>query len=192
MENFIKYCKGRGEGDIVEFGTLTGSTSEIMAKNCDNKIFTIDGWKGLPKSEKELPHNGVWNEGAFTGNKNEVENILGNYKNVTMIDSWINQLDTPKSYGIGKIIGANIDVDIYESTIDSLTWLDKCEWVDDEVIVRFDDWDHPCNGDSEMRRQVSLHNKAAYNDFLKSTGYTSESLFVSDYIAIFKLKRKRK
>lgn len=190
MEKFIKYCREHGGGTIVEFGTLTGTSTKFIADNWNDKIVTIDGWKGLPKSEKELPHTGIWNEGAYTGNKEEVQALLSPYKNVLMIDSWINKLEDPSVYNIGIVVGANIDVDIYESTMDSLLWLSRCDWLNDEVIIRFDDWDHPCDGDSEMRKQVSLHNQLAYSDFLKSSVYQSTLLSVDNYFAHFKLKRK--
>lgn len=178
-------------GDIIEFGTFSGNTAKTMAlswKSNRGNLFTIDGWMGLPKSEKELPSNGAWDEGAFTGNKLEVEKLLKPYDNVKMIDSWINKLEEPKKYEIGKIVGANIDVDIYESTIDSLRYLLRCEWVNNEIIIRFDDWNHPSISE-DLRRQVFQHNKLAYEDFLKETKLESVLLLESDYVAIFKLKR---
>lgn len=178
-------------GDIIEFGTFSGNTAKTMALSWTSNrgnLFTIDGWMGLPKSEKELPSNGAWDEGAFTGNKLEVEKLLKPYENVKMIDSWINKLEEPKKYEIGKIVGANIDVDIYESTIDSLRYLLRCEWVNNEIIIRFDDWNHPSISE-DLRRQVFQHNKLAYEDFLKETKLESVLLLESDYVAIFKLKR---
>jgi hypothetical protein len=192
LERFILFLiENNMLGDIIEFGTFSGNTAKTMAllwsKNKGN-IFTIDGWMGLPKSEKELPSNGAWNEGEFTGNKLEVEKLLKPYENVKMIDSWINKLEDPKNYEIGKIVGANIDVDIYESTMDSLKYLLKCEWVNNEIIIRFDDWNHP-DITEDLRRQVFQHNKLAYEDFLKETKLESTLLLESEYVAIFKLKR---
>jgi hypothetical protein len=55
LTDFINYCNNRGEGDIVEFGTFSGnSTKKIASKWNKGKLFTIDGWKGLPKSEKKI------------------------------------------------------------------------------------------------------------------------------------------
>lgn len=181
---FINACKAIGHGTIIEFGTCTGHSADFIAshwKKNNGEIFTIDGWQGLPKSEKAIPEN--WHEGAFTGNKQIVTEKLAKYNNVTMIDSWINQLKEPSYYSIGKVIAANIDVDIYESTVDSLNWLDKCEWLNDEVIVRFDDWSHP------KAVNVEFHNQLAYSEFIASKKYTSTLIKQDTHVAIFKIKR---
>lgn len=189
LTDFINYCNNRGEGDIVEFGTFSGNSTKKIASEWNKGIlFTIDGWKGLPKSEKKLPSNGVWNEGAFTGNKSEVVELLLPFNHVKMIDSWINKLNEPDTYGIGTLVGSNIDVDIYESTIDSLKYLDKCRWLNNELIVRFDDWDH--HGTKSFRDEIAQHNKLAWSDFLKETGYKSEKILENQYVAIFKLIRQ--
>lgn len=187
---FLDNCKKQGNGTILEFGTFSGYSARWLAERwspSNGKIITIDGWKGLPKSEKILPSNGVWKEGAFTGNKEKVAKDLSIFENVKMVDSWINKLEEPSKYGVGVVVGANIDVDIYESTIDSLTWLDKCEWLNNEVIVRFDDWDHP--GTEAFRNEVAQHNKLAWSDFINKSGYQSTKLFEDNYAAVFKLKR---
>lgn len=188
---FVRECKKQGTGDIIEFGTFTGNSTKFLAENWKaglGNIFTVDGWEGLPKSLKELPSNGFWDEGAFTGNKLEVERLLAPYNHVTMIDSWINELNPPETYKIGPIVGANIDVDIYESTIDSLEYLLRCEWVNNEIIIRFDDWDHPSS--EELRKQVAQHNKLAWSDFLqKYPNFESTLLHKDPWVAIFKLKK---
>jgi hypothetical protein len=185
---FLQNCKKHGNGTILEFGTFSGYSARWIAERwlpTDGKLITIDGWKGLPKSEKQLPSNGVWVEGAFTGDKDKVAKDLAEFTNVSMIDSWINELDKPETYEVGTVVGANIDVDIYESTIDSLKWLDTCDWFNNEVIVRFDDWDHP--GTKQFRYEVAQHNKLAWSDFLKETGYKSEKLGEDAFAAVFKL-----
>lgn len=196
--SFINECKNKNKGTILEFGTFTGNSTSYIGDNWlpeNGRIITIDGWKGLPKSDKAVTDN--WKEGTFTGNKQEVEKNLSEYKNITMIDSWINELDSPKSYDVGMVIGANIDVDIYESTVDTLLWLDKCEWLDNEIIIRFDDWScvigHSYEGGvitEEIKKINDLHNKLAYYEFLEKTGYESIEVYEDGYCAVFKLKRK--
>ena len=187
--DFLLECLKHKKGTIIEFGTLTGSTAIDLAnywKPENGKVITIDGWKGLPKSEKEIPEN--WHEGAFTGKKHEVEKLLSIYENVVMIDSWINELEPPESYNIGPVVGAHIDVDIYESTVDSLNYLDRCEWVNNEVVIRFDDWAH--NRTPEVARKVKLHNQLAYSEFLERTRYISTEIISTEFCAVFNLKRK--
>ncbi len=185
QNEFIKACKAIGKGTIVEFGTCTGYSADFIAQNwskSNGEIFTIDGWLGLPKSDKIIPEN--WNEGAFKGDKEKVAEKLSKYNNITMIDSWINLLKEPVEYNIGKVVAANVDVDIYESTVDSLSWLDKCEWLNDEVIVRFDDWAHPSHNET-----VKYHNKLAYSEFIERTKYSSTTIASDQYCVVFKIKR---
>ena len=191
---FINECKVKNKGTLLEFGTCTGDSTEFLAVNWkeeNGKIITIDGWEGLPKSQKVIPDN--WTEGTFKGNKIQVTERLSIFKNVEIVDSWINELKDPIAYNVGYVVGSNIDVDIYESTIDSLMWLDKCDWVDDEVVVRFDDWDAPIGGrvTKEVKDILKQHNQLAYSDFLNRTGNISECLISDDYCAVFKLKRKK-
>ena len=194
LYEFLKFIiESNSLGDIVEFGTFSGNTAKQMSSiwvKSKGNIFTIDGWLGLPVSKKELPSNGAWDEGSFTGNKIEVEKLLEPHENIKMIDSWINKLEDPDTYGISKIVGANIDVDIYESTLDSLKYLLRCEWVNNEIIIRFDDWDHP--SDNETRRQIAQHNKLAWIDFLSNNPELKPTMLLeSNYAAIFKLKRNQ-
>jgi hypothetical protein len=187
---FIKECKDK-EGCLLEFGTCTGNSAIFLAEKWwPNKVFTIDGFEGLPKTEKEAPVN--WHEGAFRKDYHTIKQRLSPYNNIRVIHSWINELENPEYYNIGPVVGANVDVDIYESTRDSLNWLDMCEWFNDEVIIRFDDWSTPVgfNGATiEIIEKVALHNKLAYSEFLEKTGYKSEIIEEDEFVAVFKLKR---
>lgn len=192
-KEFVKECKSRSEGTILEFGTATGDSAVFLSENCkkNDRIITIDGFEGLPSSEKDIPDN--WVVGAFKGDGgHKAKKRLAKYENISVIHSWINELKSPIAYNVGTVIAANIDVDIYESTVDSLSWLDRCDWLNDEVIIRFDDWDSPVGGrvTEDVKRRIELHNKLAYSEFLDRTGYISETIAEDEYCAVFKVKRK--
>ena len=71
-------------------------------------------------------------------------------------------LDDPSSYGITKISAVHIDVDIYEPTVSSLNFIDKCEW--DEIYMRFDDW-HGHEPDYDQ------HERLACKEWIDRNGY---------------------
>ncbi|MBT9143398.1 MAG: hypothetical protein DDT29_01801 [Dehalococcoidia bacterium] len=71
-------CEARVEGDIAEFGTMSGRTASIIARAMlrydhhetgPKNLHLFDSFKGLPKAEsdvdKESPHviSGVWGGG---------------------------------------------------------------------------------------------------------------------------------
>lgn len=50
-------------GDIVEFGTFTGASTKLLSNMFPEKvIFTIDHFKGLEKTNKNVPSDSDWIE----------------------------------------------------------------------------------------------------------------------------------
>lgn len=169
-KTFAETCRERGPGDIIEFGTREGDSTVVIAEEYKlGNIFTIDGFEGLPGTAHGTLSNNVWREGAFKADKDTVIKRLSEFPNVKVIASWISDLKNPSEYGIGKVVGANIDVDIYESTLDSLLYLDKCVW--DEVVVRFDDWDY-----HTMQDEVKKHNQAAFADYIRMHNFYDDEI----------------
>ena len=85
-----------------------------------------------------------------------------------------------------------MDMDLYESTVDGLNFIEKCEW--DEIILRFDDWGASPGRDAA---QVAQHEQAAFNEWIERTGHTyaidSNLLKVSlGMQSIIYVKRKNK
>jgi hypothetical protein len=167
-KTFAETCRERGPGDIIEFGTREGDSTVVIAEEYKlGNIFTIDGFEGLPGTAHGTLPNNVWREGNFKADKDTVIKRLSQFPNVNVIASWISDLKNPSEYGIKKIVGANVDVDIYESTLESLIYLDKCEW--DEVVLRFDDWDY-----HTMQDEVKKHNQAAFTDYIRMHNFYDE------------------
>ena len=84
------------------------------------------------------------------------------FPNITLVVQDIHELNEPSDYGITKISAVHIDVDIYEPTVSSLNFVDKCEW--DEIYMRFDDW-HGHEPDYDQ------HERLACKEWIDRNGY---------------------
>lgn len=163
-------------GDVIEFGTFTGGSTRTLSGLFPNKkIFTIDHFQGLEKTNKHIPNDSGWVETAFSltnplyvDNSNVPKSIdellerFKNHNNIKMIISDVHELTTPSDYGISKIAVCNLDVDIYEPAVSALEFLTKCEW--SEVFIRFDDWH---GGESEYDQ----HERLAFSEWVEKYNY---------------------
>lgn len=182
LNKIKKFVIGKGYnliGEVIEFGTFTAqSTLNLSTQFPDKKIYTIDHFKGLEVTNKNVPEGSDWIESAFAlGNPlyenihsipktiDEVKEKLRGCSNVEMIIEDVHKLTNPSDYGISKISICNIDVDIYEPTVSSLEFLTKCEW--SEVFIRFDDWH---GGESEYDQ----HERLAFSEWIEKYKYDYE------------------
>ncbi len=168
FDEFIEICKKSDPpGAIIEFGTGGGGTSTAMTAEYPGKIYTIDWYQGLPQTAKKAPHE--WAQGAFQSGAAGVLRLLEAHKNIVAINCNIFELEDPEVYGIPPIVGVHVDVDIYESAIASLRYLDRLEWK--RLVIRFDDW-----GDGVYLE----HEPAALAEWLEENGHTEVSRKVSN------------
>lgn len=148
---FAKRLKHLESGDILEFGCRCGfSALDLARENPHRTVFTFDHFKGLEQSKQPIPPNSGWVKGAFVlgiGDSgrykeprtiDEVKQVIGQEKNIVLNVEDIHLLKDPSEYNISKIVAVNIDVDIYEPTVSSLNFVDKCIW--NTLYIRFDDW----------------------------------------------------
>jgi len=177
-------------GDIVEFGTGSGYSGEIIASNNPNKrLITFDGFMGLPKTKKVVPFKTIWNEGELKFDYESTKNKLSPYSNVTIWRKMSWDLINPDDFDITDVAAANFDFDLYEGTIDGLRFIQKANWK--KILVRFDDW-----GAYEFQRahEVDEHEKAAFYDWIKETNYeytefTELTKLSSGLQSIFEVRR---
>ena len=178
IEEFVKYIEQDDDvngGAILEFGTGSGRSTARIASATQRAIHTFDGFAGLPKTEKGVPTGTGWEEGALFFDEQVTRELLKPFKHVSVYKCMTCDLKEPIEYGIREISGVNIDVDLYEGSIDALRFADKCVW--DVLIVRFDDWGY--YEGIQVKEEVEAHEQAAFWDFLKETGYsiaTSEEI----------------
>jgi len=154
--------------DVLEFGTGGGRLVNYIASNIskERKIFTFDGFVGLPETSKVIPEKSGWNKGAYCFNEEDVRRQLNCYPNVFIEKTMTWDLKHPNEYGISKIVAANMDLDLYEGTLDGLRFIDKCVWT--TLLLRFDDWGaHPHQNASE----IDEHEKSAFFDWITETDY---------------------
>ena len=193
IEEFVEFINtdtSLNDGCILEFGTGGGHSTERIALLTPRTIHTYDGFSGLPKTEKGVPNGTGWEEGALFFDEQVTRTYLEPYPNVNVYKCMTFDLKEPVEYGITKICAVNVDVDLYEGTVDALKFADKCEW--ETLIVRFDDWGY--YPEFQIKEQVDAHEKAAFYEWLTETGHTAET---SDEIndrsenhqAIFKITR---
>ncbi len=158
------------KGDILEFGVAcAGTIRDIAPINYEKTVYGFDHFKGLEQTKQETPDYAGWHQGAFKleGDEykqsyEEVVEDCSQFPNITLIVKDVHCLDEPHEYGIKKISAVHIDVDIYEPTVSSLAFVDKCEW--DEIYMRFDDW-HGHEPDYDH------HERKACKEWIDKNGY---------------------
>ena len=157
------------KGDILEFGTGGGvSTQRIAGQYSGGKIHTFDGFVGLPKTNKVIPKGTGWYEGELMFSESETRDRLKYHSNVIVTKCMTWELKEPSEYNINKIAAVNMDLDLYEGTVDALNFMDKCVW--DEILVRFDDWGY-YEGTDQIKEEVDEHERAAFFEYVKDKGY---------------------
>ena len=85
IKDFIVRKRYNLVGDVIEFGTFTGrSTLSLSSQFSDKKIYTIDHFKGLEVTNKNVPKGSDWVENAFA---------IGNplYQNIGSIPKTIDE-----------------------------------------------------------------------------------------------------
>jgi hypothetical protein len=179
IKSIVKIRNYNLVGDVLEFGTFTGTSTKILSNLFPDKtIFTIDHFQGLEQTSKNIPKKSDWFERAFAldnplyvDNPNvpksidELRKRFEGHDNIKMIISDVHKLTTPSDYEISKIAICNIDVDIYEPTVSALEFLSKCEW--SEVFIRFDDW----HGNES---EYDQHERLAFVEWIEKYKYKFE------------------
>tara|TARA_Y100000741_G_scaffold360707_1_gene343383 strand:- start:99 stop:887 length:789 start_codon:yes stop_codon:yes gene_type:complete len=163
------------EGDVLEFGVACGGTiRDIAFINPDKRIHGFDHFQGLEQTSQFIPDYAGWHEGAFCLNGPEypqtydrVIEDLSQWDNIGIVVEDVHKLTEPEEYEIGKICAVHIDVDIYEPTVSSLKFVDKCEW--DSIYMRFDDW-HGHEPDYDA------HERLACKEWIEKNNYKFEVL----------------
>lgn len=160
----VKYAyRCEVEGDIAEFGTMSGTTAATIAKTMaevqdgpgggaypPKKLHLFDSFKGLPKPEspvdKESPHvrSGVWQEGTcFVLSQDDLRGVCSKFLDedrIVIHEGWFR--DTlPKLEPGAKFSMLHIDCDLYESTVDVLDYCFSGALPQEGAAVFFDDWD---------------------------------------------------
>lgn len=173
-------------GDVLEFGTGNGDSASIIAPSVGEKrkLYTFDGFQGLPETKKGIPIGTGWEKGAYCYDVNKVKDRLKYYNNVIVEKTMTWDLKTPNEYGIDKIVAANMDLDLYEGTLDALRFINKCNW--NVLTLRFDDWGAYSY---QIASEVDAHEKAAFFDWINETGYQYEIILTTGLQSVITVKK---
>lgn len=157
------------EGDIAEFGTMTGQTAAGLARaisECDihlgyaldrygtapRRLHLFDSFAGLPVADhivdSSAPHvrDGVWSAGSCTGvSPSELRKMVTASlpdDRVSIFEGWFK--DTVPALSHGTCYGlVHVDSDLYASAADVLNGLFSRAMIAEGAMVYFDDWN--CN-----------------------------------------------
>ncbi|MEI9991453.1 MAG: TylF/MycF/NovP-related O-methyltransferase [Rhizomicrobium sp.] len=150
------------EGDIAEFGTMSGSTAQALATAMlaaerwvgpsFKRLHLFDSFEGFPEINAQVdmssPHvqKGVWARGtckflSFEELKRVVERVLP-ARRVEMHEGWfadtVNVLPNNTRFSL-----IHFDGDLYQSMIDALDPCFAKGFVSEGAMICFDDWN--CN-----------------------------------------------
>lgn len=157
------------EGDIAEFGTMTGTTAVVLAKaivQCDaslgyaldaaglprKELHLFDSFEGLPDATTEIdarsPHvrSGVWAPGSCVGLTKEqlfqrVAEIMEPSR-IRIFEGWFRDtLPTVPQETVYALV--HIDSNLYESARDVLDYLFGHKMIAEGALLLFDNWN--CN-----------------------------------------------
>lgn len=150
MENLVHLLESvlALEGNVIECGVFRGgSLVEIAARvrelESNKKIYGVDTFEGHPfQSEEDVPDDGrvVHRPGLFADNHLErVQKCLKEkgLTNVTLFKGLVGEV-LPQRFGEAKFCFAHLDLDLYLSTRDALTFIAP-RLVSGGIIV-FDDY----------------------------------------------------
>lgn len=148
------------EGDIVEFGTMSGKTAETIATAmivCDRlqlrrpkTLYLFDSFEGLPaivsKWDQQSTHvkSGVWRPGGCKMlSKAELLKRLARHRmsgqRVHVYDGWYRET-VPTVPPETRFAMLHVDCDLYQSTMEALEPLFAKGLVAEGALVLFDDW----------------------------------------------------
>lgn len=163
------------EGDIAEFGTMTGETAAGVAHamaNCDNHLgdalmrygsppralHLFDSFAGLPTAEHpadaDAPHvrDGVWSAGSCTGiSPAELAQKVTAHlpaDRVRILAGWFKDT-VPQLPDDTRYALVHVDSDLYVSAMDALDGLFSRKLIAEGALIYFDDWN--CNRASNER-----------------------------------------
>ena len=158
------------EGDIAEFGTMSGTTAVILATAANHynsvcvndvrgtkRVFYFDSFEGLPKARFDIDKNshhvstGLWGEGTCFGlDEFAFKKVVSKYLSQESFSVYKGFFkDTVPTIDKGQKFGLiHIDSDLYESAIDVLDSLFGNSQVSEGAVILFDDWN--CNAASPL------------------------------------------
>lgn len=144
------------EGDYLEFGVFRGQTfrnamwaakktfATSPMKAFRGRFFAFDSFEGLPDTECMKEKTNIYRPGEFSASRQTFETTIAKTRNlfpVEVTEGWFDKTLTPEtaaSLKIEKIAFANVDCDLYESTVPVLKFITP--YLQTGTVIYFDDW----------------------------------------------------
>ena len=161
------------KGDIAEVGVYKGGSAKLLAKLKGNKhLFLFDTFSGMPETNKKIDFH---NKGEFADtNVNIVKQYIGDNENVHFIKGFFPDSTKQLVEENPTFSFVNLDVDIYQSTLDGLHYFYP-KLTKGGIIISHDYNSISCPGV-----------KLAFDEFFKSKPETVIPIWDSQCI-VFKL-----
>ncbi len=208
----IYYVAGMAvDGDIAEFGTMSGNTAVALAASLGHvtttmansdiahgfaarKLWLFDSFEGLPEARFEIDRNSphvvanIWGRGSCKGlSPEQLRSLVSRYLNpddIVIMKGWFK--DTVPSIPEGvRFSFIHIDGDLYESAFDVLDNLFRKRMISKGAIIYFDDWNcnaaNPEMGERRAWGEMVEKYLITYSD-IGSYGICSHRFIVHDYI----------
>jgi O-methyltransferase len=139
-------------GTSLEFGVFRGNSyvyqaQEIAKKYTHDKLMGFDSWQGLPDEANSVWRPSFHAKGEYSSTKDIVIHkldIVGlkDDKRLSFVDGFYSDSLTEELRSkINDVIFVNIDVDIYQSTIELLDFIGPL--LRPGVVLYWDDWKDP-------------------------------------------------
>jgi hypothetical protein len=124
LREFTKFTNNI-PGNIAECGCFEGATSYFMASESpDTPLFIFDSFEGLSEPDvndrSNLGSNLYWKQGDLSSTEEKLKETLKEFKNISIYKGWIPERFSEVKNKYFRLV--HIDVDLYQPTLDSLTF----------------------------------------------------------------------
>lgn len=171
IEQFSSLLK---DGDIYQFGVYSGvSILNILEKyrkfNIKSNVWGFDSFCGLPKEKNEKVAYKEWKEGEFsscdyldTDNpvfasnsiKNLIQEQFPEYPIEMIVGFFCDSLKTCPVEKMKPASWVDIDVDIYTSTIEAMTFMMDNNLIVPGTLLYYDDWKDEGFGEGRAHKEI--------------------------------------
>jgi hypothetical protein len=167
LEGGIEYvCQNKVEGEIAEFGTMSGLSASVLARalaaersrrDGDRVLHLFDSFEGLPPATAEPDRNaplvqaGIWAAGTCRGvSPEDLRAMCARFlpeSHIRIHHGWFSAT-LPAVPGGTRFALIHVDCDLYQSTLDVLGQVFSRGMVSEGAALFFDDWN--CNRASRV------------------------------------------
>lgn len=176
--------------DVYEFGVYTGGTMRGLARRLQNfgHLYGFDSFQGLPPETKGVELEGRhWRPGAFSaadalGSYHLPQLLAGlqkkiGYPNLTFVPGFYNESLTEALFHrhpFQPALLVDVDVDLYSSSMQCLTWMLDHALIVPGTYIRYDDFRRPQQrfGEGRAHREITRRYRITWRN-LGVTGLNS-------------------